>query len=118
TERKTMKKKYIYSKQYPLRKKDKKEKTELKSDKLEDFPKTEDELRRYFFNQLYPFQLKWATSSISHVSFMNRKYNKEADLEYFLKRFPDNYFVMYYPVFNINKVPIDAEIILIIPIHI
>src|SRR5699024_3066777 len=112
------KKKSLFSKLSPFRKKVKKEETELTSDKLEDFPKTEDELRRYFLNQLYPFQLKWTTSSISHVSFMNLKYNKEADLEYFLIRFPDNYFVMYYPVFNINKVPIDAEIILISPIHI
>src|SRR5699024_12495892 len=90
------KKKSLFSKLSPFRKKVKKEETELTSDKLEDFPKTEDELRRYFLNQLYPFQLNWATSSISHVSFMNRKYDQEAELDSILKRFPAMYLVVNY----------------------
>lgn len=81
-------------------------------------PDSESELKRYFLNELFPFQLKWATSSLSHVSHMDQKFNYDKDLEYFLKRFPDNYFVMYYPVFNIKKAPVDAEIILINPVEI
>lgn len=81
-------------------------------------PDSESELKKYFLNQLFPFQLKWATSSLSHVSYMDEKFKYDKDLEYFLKRFPDNYFVMYYPVFNIKKAPIDGEIILINPVEI
>lgn len=80
--------------------------------------KTEKDLRYYFLNELYPFQLKWASSSISHVSLMEPKYKNDPHLEYFLKRFPDNYFTMYYPVFNIKKAPVDAEIVLISPVQI
>jgi len=110
-------KKSFFSKFSPFRKKVKVEEEKV-SGTSEPLPSTEDALRLYFLNQLYPFQLKWATSSISQVSFMDQKYKKDAQLKYFLKRFPDNYFVMYYPVFNIKKAPIDAEIILISPIHI
>src|SRR5699024_8321896 len=75
-------------------------------------PNTEAQLKQYFLNQLYPIQLKWATSTISHESFTKVR------LKYFLLRFPDIYFLMYHPVFNIKKAPIDAEIILISPFDI
>lgn len=81
-------------------------------------PNTEEELKHYFLNQLIPFQFKWATSTISNVSFVAPKYYKDDLLHYFLKRFPDTYLVMYYPVFEIRKAPVEGEIILISPLGI
>lgn len=81
-------------------------------------PETEYQLRQYFLDQLYPFQLKWATSTISEVSFIDESFNNDATLIYFLQRFPDIYLMMYQPIFNIQNAPIDGEIIMISPLSI
>lgn len=78
----------------------------------------EDELKRYFLNKLYPFQLKWATSTLSEVSFVDPKYNDNREIKYFLQRFPDTYFLMYHPVFDIQSAILEADIIFISPIGI
>ena len=81
-------------------------------------PESKDHLRQYFLNQLYPFQLKWATSTLTQVSYTERDHFFDKDLKYFLQHFPDIYFLMYYPIFNIKKAPVDVEIILISPVEI
>lgn len=78
-------------------------------------PETELELRQYFLNQLLPFQIRWATSTVTDVSFTDKDYQFDDTLKYFLQRFPDIYLVMYYPIFNIKNAPVDGEIILIGP---
>lgn len=81
-------------------------------------PKNREELIKHFLDELYPFQLKWASSTISHVSYTDQKYNDDPTLKFFLQRFPDIYLLMYYPIFNIKKAPMEGEIILISPIDI
>lgn len=81
-------------------------------------PKSEEELKHYFLEHLLPFQMKWATSTISNVSFVDKKYYSDMTLQYFLKRFPDTYLLMYYPIFELRNAPIEAEIILISPVGI
>jgi len=81
-------------------------------------PESKDKLREYFLNQLYPFQLKWATSTLTQVSYTERDHFFDQDLKFFLQHFPDIYLVMYYPIFNIKNAPIDVEIILISPVEI
>lgn len=81
-------------------------------------PQTREQLIKYFLDELYPFQLKWASSTISHVSYTDPKFNHDPTLKFFLQRFPDIYLLMYYPIFNIKKAPIEGEIILISPIDI
>src|SRR5699024_7869393 len=75
-------------------------------------PETELQLRHYFLDKLFPFQLKWATSTVSDVSFVYQQYERDETLKFFLQRLPDIYLLMYYPIFNIKKAPVDAEIIL------
>lgn len=79
-------------------------------------PRTKEELIRYFLDKLFPFQMKWATSTVSQISFIDSKYNDDQVLKYFLQRLPDIYLLMYYPVFLVKKAPIEGEIILISPI--
>lgn len=78
----------------------------------------EDELKQYFLDELYPFQIKWATSTLVSVSFVDRKYTNNLQLKYFLQRFPDTYFLMYQPVFDIQSAVVEADIIFISPIGI
>lgn len=81
-------------------------------------PTTEQDLRQYFLNHLYPFQLKWATSTVTDVSFMDESFNHDPTLIYFLQRFPDIYLLLYEPVFNIKNAPVDGDVIMISPIGI
>lgn len=81
-------------------------------------PHSETELTKYFLNKLFPFQLKWATSTISQISFIDPKFETDPMLKQLLQRLPDIYLLMYYPVFSIKKAPVDSEIILISPIGI
>lgn len=89
-----------------------------KSKVADTLPTSEDELKRYFLDHLLPFQFKWATSTISNVSFVEKKYYTDKTLQYFLQRFPDTFLLMYYPIFEIRNAPIETEIILITPIGI
>ncbi|ALX48423.1 hypothetical protein [Lentibacillus amyloliquefaciens] len=91
--------------------------TELHDDPI-DLPKTENDLRYYFLDKLFPLQLKWATSTATDVSFMPNDYYENDRLKYFLMRFPDTYLLMYYPIFNVKKAPVEGNIIFISPIGI
>lgn len=81
-------------------------------------PRSRKKLTQYFLNELFPFQLKWATSTISQVSFTDRKFNHDSTLKHFLQRLPDIYLLMYYPIFNVKKAPVEGELILISPVGI
>ncbi|MEN1968167.1 NERD domain-containing protein [Lentibacillus sp. N15] len=81
-------------------------------------PSSETELKHYFLDKLFPIQLKWASSTVTDVSFMQSDYNEDKLLKYFLHRFPDTYFVMYYPILTVQKASVDGEIILISPVGI
>lgn len=91
---------------------------EIETVKEKKLPETEAGLKQYFLNELYPLQLKWATSTMRDVSFIDKSYYNDPILKYFLQRFPDIYLIMYYPIFNIRNASIDGQIILISPIEI
>ncbi|MCP3741097.1 NERD domain-containing protein [Rossellomorea sp. BNER] len=78
-------------------------------------PATLDELKMVFLDQLYPFQLKWASSTLMEKSFVDQSYIQDERLRYLLQRFPDNMLVLYFPVFYIKKAPVEMEQILITP---
>lgn len=79
---------------------------------------SEEELRMYFLNELFPLQMKWATSTVSDVSFIDQSIYEDENVTYLLQRFPDIYFVLYYPLFQIKEAIFEAEIILIGPLGI
>ena len=78
-------------------------------------PASLDDLKQQFLDQLFQFQMKWASSTLTGKSFVDKHFYFEEKLKYFLQRFPDNYLVMYNPMFLVKKAPIEAEIILISP---
>ena len=92
-----------------------------KSDMFEAFPtffhraETMDDLKQQFLNQLFDFQMKWATSTLMEKSFIDKQYYYEEHLKFFLQRFPDTYLVLYQPIFLLKKASIELETILISP---
>lgn len=85
---------------------------------LIDFPQTKQQLIQSFLDRLFRLQVTWATSTISDISLFDERIYNDKKLKYFLQRFPDNYFLLYYPVFAIKSAPIDGEIIFISPLGI
>lgn len=90
---------------------------EIKEEQIK-LPKTEEELKQQFLNRLLSFQMKWATSTVTHQSIVDNEYYSDPLLKYLLQRFPDTYLVMYYPIFMLKQAPMEADIILISPIGI
>lgn len=84
------------------------------SDALMD-AQTEEELKRMFLNELYSFQLKWASSTIIDQSYIEKKYYFDERLKHFLQRFPDTFFVFYEPIFLMKQAPVELEVIIITP---
>lgn len=78
-------------------------------------PDTLENLKHHFLDQLYRFQMKWATSTLTEKSFPDKRYYYDEKLKYFLQRFPDTYLTMYNPVFLLKQAPVETESILISP---
>src|SRR5699024_929562 len=68
--------------------------------------------------RLFSFQLKWASSTLSQVSFTDNNIKNDESFKFLLQSFPDIYLLMYYPTFLVKNVPVESEIILISPIGI
>lgn len=78
-------------------------------------PKTIDDLKVLFLDNLFDFQLKWASSTLWEQSRPDRHFYYDDALKYFLQRFPDTYLVLYKPIFLVKKAPVETDIILISP---
>ena len=81
----------------------------------EPLPKTIDQLKKYFLDGLFPFQLKWASTTLREKSFVHQSYKEDERLKFFLQRFPDTYFLMYRPVVVMKRAEMEALPILIGP---
>lgn len=77
--------------------------------------KSLEELKEEFLDELYNFQLKWASSTLRERSFLNVNTINQKHLLLLLRQFPDNYLVMFHPVFMIGQAPVEGEIVLISP---
>ncbi|WP_421380621.1 NERD domain-containing protein [Bacillus salacetis] len=83
--------------------------------KITELPSTEEELKHLFLDQLFHFQLRWASSTLTEKSYVDKSYTSDERLKYFLKRFPDNIFLMYFPVFKFKNAPMEMDILLLTP---
>jgi hypothetical protein len=77
--------------------------------------KTIEELKQHFLDQLLPFQLKWASSTLTGRSFVAKEFSYDKTLKFLLQRFPDTFLILYKPVFLLKKAPVEAELIFITP---
>ncbi len=79
------------------------------------YPNSLEELKHHFLDQLFSFQMKWASTTLTEKSFVNNSFYFDNRLKYFLQRFPDTYLVLYNPIFLLKKAPVEVEPILITP---
>lgn len=87
-------------------------------DTRDPMPATEEQLKHFFLDSIFKFQLNWASTTLSQMSFLDRDYYNDLKLKYFLQRFPDTYLFMYQPVFKLKNATVDADLIMITPVDI
>lgn len=80
--------------------------------------KTFDDLKRAFKDELFRFQINWASSTISEVSRVKKSYYYDGFLRFLTQELPDTVFIMYQPVCYLKKAPIDMDVVLITPFEI
>lgn len=80
-------------------------------------PKTVEELRKLYLDQLFHFQMKWASSTLMDRSRVNPKYMRDSLLRSFTQLLPDSFLLFYHPVVTIQKAPIELDIIIITPVE-
>ncbi|WP_456273696.1 NERD domain-containing protein [Bacillus sp. AK031] len=85
---------------------------------ISELPSTEEELKHLFLDQLFHFQLRWASSTLVEKSYVDKSYMSDERLMYFLKRFPDSIFLLYFPVFKFKNAPMEMDILLLTPTEI
>ncbi|WP_088067595.1 hypothetical protein [Gottfriedia luciferensis] len=78
---------------------------------------SEEELKHKYLDELFEFQLRWATSTDLAQNETYRKIRYDETLKYFLQSFPDNLLVLYRPVLYIGKAPVELEIVIIGPVE-
>lgn len=78
-------------------------------------PATEEMLKRQFLDQLFHFQLRWGSSTLLDQSFIDKDYYTNRYLKLFLTRMPDTFLVMFSPIFQIKKAPVELDHLLITP---
>ena len=76
-----------------------------------------EQLKRQYTEQLYDFQLKWASSTLLSRSTIHAKYRRDTLMKQFTQRLPDNFLMMYEPIIQIKKAPVEMNIILLTPVQ-
>ncbi|MBD7907892.1 NERD domain-containing protein [Sporosarcina gallistercoris] len=80
-------------------------------------PRSVQQLRKLYMDQLFHFQLKWASSTLTERSRIDSKFMRDKVLHDFLESLPDSYLLFYYPVLKIKKAPVELEVILMTPVE-
>ncbi|OCB93388.1 uncharacterized protein SRCM101294_02750 [Bacillus amyloliquefaciens] len=81
-------------------------------------PSQKSELASFFKAQLYDFQLKWASSTLSQKSELSQEVKRDGMLRMLAQKLPDSYFVMYHPVLQIQQASVELSIVIISPLEI
>ncbi|ADH98759.1 nuclease-related domain-containing protein [Salisediminibacterium selenitireducens] len=77
--------------------------------------KTFEELKDKFRDELFRFQISWASSTVSEISQVKKSYYYDGFLRFLTQELPDTVFVMYHPVCYLKKAPVDMDVLLITP---
>lgn len=75
-------------------------------------------LKHEFREDIFLFQLRWASSTLQEKSTMDSRYRFDSWLKFFLLDFPDNYLFMYYPVLQVRQAAVVLDIVIIAPMDI
>ncbi|PIC77690.1 hypothetical protein CSV74_03545 [Sporosarcina sp. P19] len=78
-------------------------------------PTTIEQLKKAYRDQLFQFQLKWASSTLYDRSRVDPKHFTDPLLKQLTLRLPDSFLLFYYPIVKVNKAPVELDIILLAP---
>ncbi|WP_301109164.1 nuclease-related domain-containing protein [Sporosarcina sp.] len=78
-------------------------------------PNSMEKLKKSYQDQLFQFQLKWASSTLYDRSRVDPKYFSDTLLKQLTLRLPDSFLLFYYPIVKVNKAPVELDIILLSP---
>lgn len=81
------------------------------------FPHSIESLKKLYMDQLFHFQMKWASSTALESSKIQPAYLRDSLLRELVQKLPDQYFVMYHPVLYLQKAPVALDIILVTPVE-
>lgn len=77
-----------------------------------------EKMKREFREDVFFFQLRWASSTLKEKSNLDPRYRFDSWLKFFLLRFPDNYLLLYRPVFQFRQAPVEVDIIMVGPLDV
>ena len=80
-------------------------------------PTTVEQLRTLYLDQLYHFQIKWASSTLMDKSRVHPKYFRDSLLRAFTQQLPDSYLLFYEPIITLQKATVELDIIIITPVE-
>lgn len=80
-------------------------------------PRSVQQLRKLYMDQLFHFQLKWASSTLTERSRVDSKFMADKVLHDFLESLPDSWLLFYYPVLKIKKAPVELEVVIMTPVE-
>lgn len=80
-------------------------------------PRSVQQLRKLYIDQLFHFQLKWASSTLTEWSNVDGKYMRDKLLRELIGSLPDSFLVFYYPVLKLKKAPVELELIILTPVE-
>lgn len=78
-------------------------------------PQTLVELHKMYMDQLFGFQLNWASTTMREKSNIDQKYQRDELLKMLLQQLPDTFFVLYEPIILVKKAPVELGVIIITP---
>ncbi|CAM3854685.1 NERD domain-containing protein [Alkalicoccus chagannorensis] len=77
--------------------------------------RTLDGLKQHFRDELFDFQINWASSTVSERSRVDPAYYDDPLLRMLMEELPDTCFIFYRPVLYARKAPVDCDIIILSP---
>lgn len=78
-------------------------------------PQNLEDLKRMYMDQLFHFQLKWASSTLLEKSHVDPKFLRDNLLRQLTQKLPDNYLLFYYPILQLKKAPLELDILILTP---
>ncbi|MED4401246.1 nuclease-related domain-containing protein [Metabacillus fastidiosus] len=81
-------------------------------------PKNLEELKSLFLDDIFRFQIRWASSTLLEKSIVEKSVYHDPIIRYFLQSIPDHFLLLYKPVLILQKAPVELDIILISPTEI
>lgn len=80
-------------------------------------PTNLEQLRRHYLDQLFHFQIKWASSTLLDKSRVDPRYMRDTLLRSFAQQLPDSFLLFYYPIIKLQKAPVELDIVMVTPVE-